>query len=202
MADQKISAMPSATTPLVGDELIPMVQSGINVQSTLSAFGDYARENLFNYGDFAYSDGIQIGTANEVKSLLFNITGQHVNVDLGSPASNVVVSVAGVYSVIISLQLQNTDANFDNFTLWPVVDNVAVSSSASVTSCPAKKGSNNGLAILTVQYTLAFSAGGILRFDYYSPAGTTGIVTFPLSLVTPIHPAAPGALLSVIQIAA
>ena len=126
MADQKISAMPSATTPLVGDELIPMVQNGINVQSTLSAFGDYARENLFNYGDFAYSDGIQIGTANEVKSLLFNITGQHVNVDLGSPASNVVVSVAGVYSVIISLQLQNTDANFDNFTLWPVVDNVAV----------------------------------------------------------------------------
>ena len=202
MADQKISAMPSANVPLTGGELIPMVQSGVNVQSTLSAFGDYARENLFNYGDFAYSDGIQIGTANQVKSILFNITGQHANVDLGSPASNVVVSVAGIYSVIISLQLSNTDANFDNFTMWPVVNNVAIPSSASVTSCPAKKGSQDGLAILTVQYTLAFAAGGILRFDYYSPAGTTGIITFPLSLVTPIHPAASGAILSVIQVAA
>lgn len=202
MADQKISAMPSANVPLTGGELIPMVQSGVNVQSTLSAFGDYARTTLFNYGEFVWSDGLQIGTANQVKSILFNTTGEHVNVDLGSPASNVVVSVAGIYSVIIRLQLSNTASEFDNFTMWPVVNNVAIPSSASVTSCPAKKGGHDGLAILTVQYTLAFAAGGILRFDYYSPEGTTGIVTFPLSLVTPIHPAAPGVILSVIQVAA
>lgn len=34
MADQKISAMPSAAT-LTGAELVPLVQSGANVQSTI-----------------------------------------------------------------------------------------------------------------------------------------------------------------------
>ena len=35
MPDQKISAMPSATT-LDGSELVPLVQGGANVQATLS----------------------------------------------------------------------------------------------------------------------------------------------------------------------
>jgi hypothetical protein len=35
MADQKISAMPSAAT-LTGAELIPLVQSGANVKATLA----------------------------------------------------------------------------------------------------------------------------------------------------------------------
>ena len=34
MADQKISAMPSAN-PLDGTELVPLVQTGLNVQATI-----------------------------------------------------------------------------------------------------------------------------------------------------------------------
>ena len=36
MADTKISAMPNATTPLTGAELVPLVQSGVNVKSTIA----------------------------------------------------------------------------------------------------------------------------------------------------------------------
>lgn len=36
LASEKISQMPSATTPLTGSEIIPLVQSGLNVKSTLN----------------------------------------------------------------------------------------------------------------------------------------------------------------------
>jgi hypothetical protein len=42
MANQKISQMPVATTPLAGTELIELVQSGVNVQSTATAIAALA----------------------------------------------------------------------------------------------------------------------------------------------------------------
>jgi hypothetical protein len=40
MADQKISAMPNAAT-LTGAELIPLVQSGANVKTTLDSIRNF-----------------------------------------------------------------------------------------------------------------------------------------------------------------
>ena len=201
MADQKISAMPSANTPLTGDELVPLVQDGVNVQSTIANFGQYARDAYFSYGSFLSTIASQSGAANEVKSLLFNVETEGINVSLGTPASRVVVANAGVYSIIASMQLSNSDANFDDFTMWLTLNGAAVANSASTTSAPAKKGSANGLAILTVQYTITLTAGQYIGFDYFSPAGSTAIVTFPASLTAPAHPASPAVILSIIQIA-
>lgn len=39
MADVKISQLPASTTPLVGTELVPIVQSGVTKQTTVSDFG-------------------------------------------------------------------------------------------------------------------------------------------------------------------
>jgi hypothetical protein len=36
MADTKISALPNATTPLAGTELVPLVQSGANAKATIT----------------------------------------------------------------------------------------------------------------------------------------------------------------------
>ena len=43
MADTKISAMAAATTPLTGAELVPLVQSGVNVQTPISTYNDFVR---------------------------------------------------------------------------------------------------------------------------------------------------------------
>jgi hypothetical protein len=50
MADQKISAMPSAST-LTGAELIPLVQSGVNVQTTITSIADYTTATNLGFGE-------------------------------------------------------------------------------------------------------------------------------------------------------
>ena len=69
--------MPNATTPLTGNELMPLVQSGVNVKSTISAYGDYARTKYFNHG--AWQDTTtQTGSITAGTPFTFNTaTGQH-----------------------------------------------------------------------------------------------------------------------------
>lgn len=198
MADQKISAMPSATTPLTGAELVPLVQSGVNVKSTLSAFGQYAVNTLANYGAFQDIDGPQTAAANTVTQLRINTTDFTKGVTISS--NRITLANAGVYSIIISLQLSNDSANYDDFTLWPVLNGVAPAGSASVIAVPVKKGNRNGHTILCVQYTYEFSANGYFEFNWHNNDGNASVVTFPASVVAPIHPAAAGIILSVIQV--
>ena len=199
MADQKISAMPSATTPLTGAELVPVVQGGINAQTTLAAFGQYAVNTLANYGAFQDLDGPQTAAANTVTQLRINSVDFTQGVT--KTGNRISLTKAGVYSIIISLQLNNTAANYDDFTLWPVVNGVAPAGSASVIAVPVKKGSVDGHTILCVQYTFQFAAAGYFEFNWYNLNGDASVVSFPASAVTPIHPAAAGVILSVIQVA-
>ena len=198
MADTKISAMPNATTPLTGAELIPLVQSGVNVKSTIANFGQYARDTLFNYGAFQDLGADQTAASNTVTLLRIDTTDFTQGVT--RTGSRITLTNAGVYSIIISLQLSNASANYDNFTLWPVINGTAPTASASLTNVSEKKGNINGLAILTVQYTYQFAAGGYFEFNWHNVSGNAKVVTYPASLTTPIHPAAAGVILSVIQI--
>lgn len=198
MADQKISAMPSATTPLTGTELVPLVQGGANVKSTLSALGQYAINTLANYGAFQDVGADQTAAANTVTLLRIDTTDFTQGVT--RTGSRITLTNAGVYSIIISLQLTNTTANYDNFTLWPVINGTAPTASASLINVPEKKGGIDGLTILAVQYTYQFAAGGYFEFNWHNVAGHSKVVTFPASAVTPIHPAAAGVILSVIQV--
>ena len=54
MSDEKISAMPAAALPLTGNELVPLVQGGDNVQTRTAAFattpGGAANQIQFNNG--------------------------------------------------------------------------------------------------------------------------------------------------------
>jgi len=198
MADTKISAMPNATTPLTGAELIPLVQSGVNVKSTIANFGQYARDTLFNYGSFQDLGADQTAASNTVTLLRIDTTDFTQGVT--RTGSRITLTNPGVYSIIISLQLSNASANYDNFTLWPVINGTAPTASASLTNVSEKKGNINGLAILTVQYTYQFAAGGYFEFNWHNVSGNAKVVTYPASLTTPIHPAAAGVILSVIQI--
>jgi hypothetical protein len=198
MADTKISAMPNATTPLTGAELVPLVQSGVNVKSTIANFGQYARDTLFNYGAFQDLGADQTAASNTVTLLRIDTTDFTQGVT--RTGSRITLTNAGVYSIIISLQLSNTSANYDNFTLWPVINGAAPTASASLINVPEKKGNINGLAILTVQYTYQFAAGGYFEFNWHNVSGNAKVVTYPASLTTPIHPAAAGVILSVIQV--
>jgi hypothetical protein len=198
MANEKISAMSTAAVPLTGTELIPLVQDGGNVKATLSALGQYATNTLANYGAFQDLGADQTAAANAVTLLRIDTTDFTQGVTRAG--SRITLTNAGVYSIIISLQLTNTTANYDSFTLWPVINGTAPTASASVVNVPEKKGGINGLTILAVQYTYQFAAGGYFEFNWHNVAGNSKVITLPASLTTPIHPAAAGVILSVIQV--
>jgi hypothetical protein len=198
MADQKISAMPAADTPLTGDELIPLVQDGVNVKATVASMGQYAIDVFQNYGAFQDIGADQTAAANTVTQLRINTTDFTQGVT--RVGNRISMTNAGVYSILISLQLANGAANFDDFTLWPVVNGVAPAGSASVIGVSEKKGNREGHAILAVQYTFQFAAAGYFEFFWHNVDGEAYVVTFPASVVAPVHPSAAGVILSVIQV--
>lgn len=198
MADTKISAMPAATTPLTGAETVPLVQGGANVKATVSSFGQYAIDTFQNYGAFQDIDGEQTALGNVVTQLRINTTDFTQGVT--RTGSRIIMTNAGIYSILISLQLANGSANYDDFTLWPVLNGVAAVGSASVIAVPVKKGNREGHTILCVNYTFQFAAAGYFEFYWHNVDGEAYVVTFPASVVTPIHPAAAGVILSVIQV--
>lgn len=201
MADQKISAMAAAATPLTGAELIPLVQGGVNVKSTISAFEQYAVDTLSNYGAYQDLDGAQKPAANTVTQLRVNTIDYEQGVTKAVGSNQIYFNVTGVYSIIISLQCSNATSNYDMLTFWPRINGVNVINSASSTGVSEKKGGINGRTVVTCQYTLPFTAGQYLDFAFHTDSGDASIVTLPASLVTPIHPAAAGVILSVIQAA-
>ena len=201
MADQKISAMPSAVVPLTGAELIPLVQGGVNVSSTLALFGDYAVSAVSNYGAYQDLDGAQKPAANTVTQLRINTIDYEQGVTKAVGSNQIYFDVTGVYSIIISLQCSNATANYDMLTFWPRINGVNVVNSASSTGVSEKKGSINGRTVVACQYTLPFTAGQYLDFAFHTDTGDASIITLPASLTTPIHPAAAGVILSVIQAA-
>ena len=198
MANEKISAMSTAAVPLTGTELVPLVQNGGNVKATLTALGQYTIDTLSNYGAFQDIDGPQTAAANTVTQLRVNTVDFTQGVT--KVGNRISMTNAGVYSIIISLQLLNDKANYDDFTLWPVINGTAAAGSASVIGVSEKKGGINGHSVLCVQYTFQFAAGGYVEFYWHNVAGHASVFTFPASAVAPIHPAAAGVILSVIQV--
>ena len=191
--------MPIATVPLTGAEVVPLVQGGANVSSTVALFGAYARNTLFNYGAFQDIDGPQTAAANTVVELRINTTDFTQGV--AKVGNRISLTNAGVYSIIISLQLSNDNtADPDDFTLWPVINGTAAVGSGSTIAVPVRKATKNGHTILTVQYTFEFLAAGYFEFNWFCIEGHVSVLTFPASVVTPIHPASAGVILSVIQV--
>lgn len=99
MADTKISAMPAAAT-LDGTEIVPLVQAGANVQTTLSSFNAFAR----GYGSIYVAGGstsqTTSGTANTYTQVTaFTTNGAAAGGVTPVAASDKITLAAGVYLI-------------------------------------------------------------------------------------------------------
>lgn len=199
MADQKISAMPSATTPLTGAELIPLVQGGANVQSTVANFGDYARGEYFNHG--AWEDTTtQTGSITAGTPFTFNTATVVDGVTLVS-GSQLTVAEAGDYNIQWSGQFQNPENTIEEVTVWVRINGVDVPNSAGVIALPARKNpSVLGKMIIGWNYFLSLTAGQYVQIVWLPSVATVSAVTIPASVVTPVHPSAASIIVTVNQI--
>lgn len=199
MADTKISAMPNATTPLTGAELVPLVQDGVNVKSTIANFGQYARGAYFNHGAWQ-STVTQTGSITAGTPFTFNTADVTDGVTLVS-GSRLTVPVDGVYNIQFSAQFQNTDNAQQNATIWVRIDGVDVVGSAGVVTLAQRKSAL--IAASTIagwNYFLTLTAGQYVEIVWLPDSTLVTAPAIPASLVTPIHPAAASIIATVNQI--
>ncbi len=198
MADQKISAMPSASTPLTGAELMPLVQSGANVQSTISAYGDFARTKYFNHG--AWQDSTtQTGSATAGTPFTFNTADVVDGITLVAN-SRLTVPVTGVYNFQWSGQFQNVENDIEDVTVWLRINGADVPGSAGVISLAARKSATIfARTIIGWNYFLSLTAGQYVQIIWLPSVATITVPSFPAS-ITPAHPSTASVIVTVNQV--
>ena len=193
MADQKISAMPSAST-LTGAELIPMVQGGANVQATLSEINASARA----YGAFS-SNTDQTGSISAGTAMTFTSTDVGDGVTLSS-GSQLVVPHDGIYNVQFSAQLRNIENAQEDATIWFRVNGSDVPNSATQITVPARKSANvYGYAVAAWNIFLDLNANDYVQILWVPQIATLTLEHLPAS-VSPAYPAVPSVIATVNQV--
>ena len=199
MADQKISAMPTATVPLTGAELMPLVQDGANVKSTISAYGDYARTKYFNHG--AWQDTTtQTGSITAGTPFKYNTADVTDGVTLVS-GSRLTVPIAGVYNIQWSGQFQNVENTIENVIVWLRIDGVDVAGSAGQISIDARKSATIfAKTIIGWNYFLTLTAGQYVEIVWLPSVASITLPALPATLVAPIHPSTASVIVTVNQV--
>jgi hypothetical protein len=194
MADQKISAMPTASA-LTGAELIPMVQSGANVKATLSTL------RAFNaaYGGFSDSTD-QTGSVSAGTVITFNTIDVADGVTLVS-GSDITVPADGIYSLQFSIQFKNTSNAQEDGTVWIRINGVDLGNSATQYTVPARKSASIfGYQVASLTFLLDLNANDYVQIVWIPTAASVTIEHLPAS-VSPAYPAIPSIIASVIQVA-
>ena len=194
MADQKISAMPSAAT-LTGAELIPLVQSGANVKVTLDVLRSY--DNA--YGGFSDSTD-QTGSVSAGTVMTFNTVDVADGITLVS-SSQITVPNTGKYSLQFSSQFKNTNNAQEDVTVWLRINGVDLANSATQYTIPARKSAGIfGYGVASLTFLLDLTANDYVEI-LWIPTNTTVTLEHLPASVTPAYPAIPSVIATVVQVA-
>jgi len=192
MADQKISAMPSAST-LTGAELVPLVQSGVNVQTTLDIIRGY--DNAYG----AWSDSTdQTGSITAGTAVTYNTQDVSDGVTLASN-SRITVPNTGKYNLQFSFQFKNVENAQQEVTVWLKVNGLDLANSSTIYTVPARKNASiYNVAALT--FLLELNANDYVEAYWLPSIATVTMEHLPAS-VSPAYPATPSAIVQMIQVA-
>jgi hypothetical protein len=194
MADQKISAMPTAST-LTGAELVPMVQSGANVKTTLDAIRAYGAA----YG--AFSDATdQTGSVSAGTVVTFDTVDVADGITLANN-SDITVPSDGIYSLQFSIQFKNTNNAQEDGTVWIRINGVDLANSATQYTVPARKSASVfGYQVASLTFLLDLDANDYVQIVWIPTNVLVTIEHLPASL-SPAYPAVPSVIASMIQVA-
>ncbi len=193
MADQKISAMPSAST-LDGTELVPLVQGGANVKSTLSNLKAFNA----NYGAFSSSTD-QSGSISSGTAMTFSSTDIPGGVTLAS-GSRLTVPVDGIYNLQFSAQFRNVENTQEDVTIWFRINGTDVADSGTQITIPARKSSNiYGYGVASWNIFLDMNASQYVEIIWLPTIASLTLEHLPASL-SPAYPAIPSIIATISQV--
>lgn len=173
MADTKISAMPSAAT-LTGAELVPLVQSGANVQATVNSL------QTFGFGaNAAFQDTTNqtLVSANTPAVMTFNTTDWATGITLVSN-SQIKVPKAGKYNIQFSVQFDCSDTQLQDIYIWLRKNGTDIPGSAGLVSVPNKHGGVNGHAIVGWNFFLSLAANDYIQIAWTAASTTVSIAAY------------------------
>jgi hypothetical protein len=194
MSDQKISAMPAAAT-LTGAELVPLVQSGANVRSTISSLRAFAN----NYGGFS-STLDQTGSISAGTAVTYNTVDISDGITVASN-SRITVPSTGIYNLQFSAQFKNVENTQEDVTIWFRVNGVDLANSATQTTIPARKSASIfGYGVTAWNIFLSLTAGQYVEIVWLPTVATLTMEHLPAS-VSPAYPAIPSVIATMMQVA-
>ena len=86
--------------------------------------------------------------------------------------------------------------------MWIRQNGVDIGASSSEANLPVKRGSSNSATILSINYLIPVQAGDYIELMYVANDIAVSLATIPASVVAPIYPAAPAAILTVTFVSA
>lgn len=205
MADIKISALPAASTPLAGTELLELVQSG---NSTKVAASDVANTaSAIPYASLsgraylsACSTVDQTGSTSAATAVLIGTTNFSSGISItnngsGNP-TRITFAAAGTYMIAPSVQLANSASTNYTAAIWARKNGTDIANSNTVVSVP--KVADGGNTFCQVVLYEQVTAGQYIEIMWL-PQNTA--VTLDYIAAGAVAPAAPSIILSCERIA-
>jgi hypothetical protein len=194
MADQKISAMPSAAT-LTGAELVPLVQSGANVKATLDSIRAF--ENAYGAWSDATDQTGSVSAGTVITMDTVDVTDGITLVD----NSKMTVPSAGKYNLQFSFQFKNTNNTQEDTTIWLRVNGLDLANSATQYTIPARKSASIfGYGVASLTFLLDLAANDYVEMVWLPTSTSVTLEHLPASL-SPAYPAIPSVVACMIQVA-
>lgn len=146
------------------------------------------------YGSFTDTT-IQTISANTATAMTFNTTEHSDGVSIGSPASRIVMTHAGVYNIQFSAQMDKTDSGTDVATIWLRINGTDVPRSATSVTLTG----NNTKLVAAWNFVDVLAAGQYIELMWSSADSNIRLYAADAQ-TNPVRPAIPSVILTVTQV--
>lgn len=205
MANVKITDLTAATTPLVGTEVLEIVQAGSSRKVAASAVGNSAtavpyaslagRAYISANSTTDQSGSVSAATAVRLENTGFS-AGISIANDGGGNPTRITFAVAGTYALSPSIQFKNTDSNDHDATFWFRKNGTDIASSASIVNVP--KAADGGAMFAQIVFYEQVTAGQYIEIMWLPE---NAAVTLDFLAAGAIAPAVPSVILASERIA-
>ena len=154
------------------------------------------------YGSFIDTSTVAAVPNVSTAVLLNGVNTNSSQVYIGTPTSRIYITNSGIYNYQYSLQLTNSAAQIHPLTVWIRQNGVDVPNSSSAVNLPVKRGSINSETILAINYLIRVQAGDYIELMWLADDAAVSLSTIPASVVAPIYPVAPAAIITVTFVSA
>lgn len=192
MADQKISAMPSAAA-LTGTELVPLVQDGANVQTSVNTVVSYGQNRIA-----LFDTTTQTALADTATVMTFNTVAFSQNISLVDN-SKITFAVAGTFLLTVVLQMENSSTQIYAADFWVRLNGSDYPLSNTREDIPSSHGGHPGHTVVTIDLPGVAAANDYIELVWSTPNTAVGI-EYTAAQVSPTRPATPSIIVTVSQI--